>query len=188
MQRLWAACAPPGWGQPGASPWRQPPGEAFPSPRWPRFLCGPGRAARACCAGWVPALRQTSQEALWRFSSSRCSFLDNRPATGIRTGESQGHPAGLPWCSEGKASARYAGDPGSIPGSGRSPGEGNGNPLQYSCLGNPLARGAWRATVHGAQSLTRLSDFFLPPGASAPCPGAAPPPPARRERSGSRRR
>ena len=38
---------------------------------------------------------------------------------------------------------------GSIPGSGRSPGDGNGNPLQYSCLENPMARGAWRATVHG---------------------------------------
>ena len=41
-------------------------------------------------------------------------------------------------------------DMGSIPGSGRSPGEGNGNTLQYSCLGNPMDRGAWRATVHGA--------------------------------------
>ena len=43
-----------------------------------------------------------------------------------------------------------AGDPGSIPGLGRPPGEGNGNPLQYSCLGNPTDRGAWRAAVHGA--------------------------------------
>ena len=42
-----------------------------------------------------------------------------------------------------------AGDAGSIPGSGRSLGEGNGNPLQYSCLGNPMSRGAWWATVHG---------------------------------------
>ena len=42
-----------------------------------------------------------------------------------------------------------AGDVGSIPGLGRCPGEGNGNPLQYSCLGNPMNRGAWRATVHG---------------------------------------
>ena len=42
-----------------------------------------------------------------------------------------------------------AGDMDSIPGSGRSPGEGNGNPLQYSCLGNPVDRGAWPATVHG---------------------------------------
>ena len=42
-----------------------------------------------------------------------------------------------------------AGDVGSIPGSGRSPGEGNGNPLQYSCLGNPMDREAWQVTVHG---------------------------------------
>ena len=40
-------------------------------------------------------------------------------------------------------------DEGSVPGSGSSPGEGNGTPLQYSCLGNPMDRGAWRATVHG---------------------------------------
>ena len=45
--------------------------------------------------------------------------------------------------SDGKESARNAGDPGSIPESGRSPGEGNGNPLQYSCLKNPMDRGAW---------------------------------------------
>ena len=47
---------------------------------------------------------------------------------------------------------------GSIPGSGRSPGGGNGNPLQYPCLGNPMDRGAWWAVVHGVpQSQTRLS-------------------------------
>ena len=52
-----------------------------------------------------------------------------------------------------------AGDAGLIPGSGRSPGEGDGNPLQYSCLENPTDRGAWRATVHGmAKSQTQLSD------------------------------
>ena len=45
--------------------------------------------------------------------------------------------------SDGKASVYNAGDPGSIPGSGRSPGEGNGNPLQYYCLENPMDRGAW---------------------------------------------
>ena len=51
-----------------------------------------------------------------------------------------------------------AGDAGSIPGSGRSPGEGNGNPLQCSCLENPMYRGAWRATVHGVtESQTGLS-------------------------------
>ena len=51
------------------------------------------------------------------------------------------------------------GDPGSIPGSGRSPREGNGNPLQYSCLKNSMDRGAWWATAHGIpKSWTRLSD------------------------------
>ena len=48
-----------------------------------------------------------------------------------------------------KNSPANAGDAGSIPGSGRSPGEGNENPLQCSCLGNPMDRGAWQATVHG---------------------------------------
>ena len=48
-----------------------------------------------------------------------------------------------------KNSPANAGDPGSIPGSERSAGAGNGNPLQYSCVGNPMDRGAWRATVHG---------------------------------------
>ena len=67
---------------------------------------------------------------------------------------------GFPGGSEVKASARNAGDLGLIPGSGRSPGEENGNPLQYSCLENPMDGGAWRATVHGvARSQTRLSDF-----------------------------
>ena len=67
---------------------------------------------------------------------------------------------GFPGGSEDKTSACNAGDPGSIPGLGRSPGEGNGNPLQYSYLENPMDRGAWRAIVHGvAKSRTRLSDF-----------------------------
>ena len=57
-------------------------------------------------------------------------------------------------------SACNAGDLGSILGSGRSPGEGNGNPLQYSCLENPMDGRAWWATVHGVtKSWTRLSDF-----------------------------
>ena len=55
---------------------------------------------------------------------------------------------GFPYSSVDKESACNAGDPGLIPGSGRSPGEGNGNPLQYSCLGNAIDRGAWWATVH----------------------------------------
>ena len=56
---------------------------------------------------------------------------------------------GFPCSSVGKESACSAGDPGSISGLGRFPGEGNGNPLQYFCLENSKDRGAWRATVHG---------------------------------------
>ena len=56
--------------------------------------------------------------------------------------------SGLPCGSDSKEPACSAGDPGSFPGSGRSPGEGNGNPLQYSCLENSMDRGAWWATVH----------------------------------------
>ena len=66
----------------------------------------------------------------------------------------------FPGGSDGKASAYSAGDPGLIPGSGRSPGEGNGNPLQYSCLENPMDGGTWWATVQGvAKSWTRQGDF-----------------------------
>ena len=65
----------------------------------------------------------------------------------------------FPGGSDGKESACNAGDPGLIPGLGRSPGEGNGNPLQYSCLENSMDRGAWQATVHGvAKSQTQLRD------------------------------
>ena len=68
----------------------------------------------------------------------------------------------FPGGSDGKASAYNAGDLGSIPGSGRSPGEGSGNPLQFSCQENPMDGGAWWATVHGvAKSWTRLSDFTV---------------------------
>ena len=67
---------------------------------------------------------------------------------------------GFPGGSEVKASACNAGDQGLIPGSGRSPGEGNGNPLQYSCLENPMDGGAWWATVpRVTKSQTQLSDF-----------------------------
>ena len=66
---------------------------------------------------------------------------------------------GLPMWPNGKESACDAGDAGSIPGSGRSPGVRNGNPLKYSCLGNPTDRGACWATVRGVtKSRMRLSN------------------------------
>ena len=74
----------------------------------------------------------------------------------MEEGQSKG---GLPWQLSGKESAcqcRDAGDVGSVPGSGRSPEEGTGNSLQYSCLGNPMDRGAWQATIH---LVTKESDM-----------------------------
>ena len=65
----------------------------------------------------------------------------------------------LPGDSDGKEAAFNVGDQGSIPGSGRSPGEGNGNPLQYSCLENPMDSTEWQARVHRvAKSRTCLSN------------------------------
>ena len=63
---------------------------------------------------------------------------------------------GFPGSSDSKESAYNAGDLSSIPGSEGSPGEGNGYPLQYSCLKNPMDRGVWPATVHG---VTKESDM-----------------------------
>ena len=70
----------------------------------------------------------------------------------LRIGVSDAHTKenlGFPYGSDGKESTCNAADPGSIPWLGRSPEEGNGNPFQYYCLGNPMDRGAWRAIVHG---------------------------------------
>ena len=65
----------------------------------------------------------------------------------------------LPRWLSGKESTCSAGDAGMIPDLGSSPGEGTSNPLQYSCLGNPMDRGAWWATVHGVtESQTPLND------------------------------
>ena len=70
----------------------------------------------------------------------------------------------FPGGSDGEASAYNVGDLGSIPGLGISPGEGNGNPIQYSCLENPMDGGTWWAAVHGvAKSWRWLSDFTFNP-------------------------
>ena len=75
-------------------------------------------------------------------------------------------------CSGGsvsKESECNAGDKGLIPESGRSPGEGNGSPLQYSCLGNPMDRGTWWATIHGVTTVGHdlATNLPLPPAAAA---------------------
>ena len=72
----------------------------------------------------------------------------------------QGLICDFPHSSDGKASAYNVEDRGSVPGLGRSPGEGNDNPLQYSILENPMGGGAWWSTVHGVtKSQTQLSNF-----------------------------
>ena len=65
---------------------------------------------------------------------------------------------GLPGSSVVKNPPSNVGEIGSIPGFGRSPGEGNGNPLQYSCLENPMDRGVWRATVHSVTRIEQMLD------------------------------
>ena len=71
------------------------------------------------------------------------------------------------WCSDEEAACNAA-DTGLIPGSGRSPGEGNGNPLQYSCLGNPKDRGDSWAIVHGVTKSRDMTEHTAQPGMLAP--------------------
>ena len=100
---------------------------------------------KICCK--LPFLSHfKTEESLSHIVNSNCSFLSSEEA--------------FPCSSVGKGSACSAGDPGSIPGLGRSPGVGNGNRLQYPCLENLMDRGAWWAAVHGVtKSRTRLSIF-----------------------------
>ena len=80
---------------------------------------------------------------IWTFAGKVMSLLFNMLSRGFSG------------CSDGKETACNGGNPSSIPGSGRSPGGGNGYPFPYSCLENPMDRGAWQATAHGvAQSHT----------------------------------
>ena len=91
-------------------------------------------------------------EERWKLIDGQRALFNGNPRTIL----------GFPHSSLGKESACNAGNLGSIPGSGRSPGVGNGNPLQYSCLENPMDRGAWRATVHSvAKSRVHLNAIFL---------------------------
>ena len=100
----------------------------------------------------VPCLiHLTSPEFSWSGTSLWCLAWLPRFSPPIR----------FPGGSGGKESACNVGDLGSIPGSGRSPGEGNGNPLQYSCLGNPMGRGAWQARVRGITDTTERLTLWL---------------------------
>ena len=104
-------------------------------------------------------------------TGQRCSQLEYMHACTHARTHTHTHTHTLPRWNNGKESTcvqarthainppASSGDAGLIPGSGRSPGEGNGNPLQYSCLENAMERGAWWATVHGVtKSQTRLTN------------------------------
>ena len=82
-----------------------------------------------------------------------------QPSCGTHSFEfSQRLHGGFPGGSVGKNLPANTGDIGSIPALGRSPGKGNGNPLQYSCLGNPLDGGAWWAAVHGGRKKSDMTE------------------------------
>ena len=136
----------------------------FPSviPRRVAWLCsvawpeGSVAASPGVCLGWGPrCLRQARQlgPADWLQLSLSLESPASRQAEMDTVGSCPGTLAG-------QESACSAGEPCSVPRSGRSPGDGNDNPLWYSCLENSLNRGAWGATVHGvSKSRTQLSDF-----------------------------
>ena len=112
---------------------------------------------------WTVACLALLSMGFSRQEYSRLPFPPSRdlPSPGIKPGVSCiGRQLDFPGGSDGKASVYNAGDLGLIPRWGRFPGEGNGNPLQCSCLENPRDRGAWWAAISGVtQSRTRLSNF-----------------------------
>ena len=119
-------------------------------------------AAGFSCCFWGDVLSSKKETGNWSPS------LDPCPDPTLTRGAHLGHhfPSGslslTPGGSDGKASACNTEDLGWIPGPERSPGKGNGTPLQYFCLENPMDRRAWWATVHGvAKSQTRLRDFTV---------------------------
>ena len=105
-------------------------------------------------------LNEKDRKVLSERRSDMCAALWGNSLSGVITFNPLNNPhCGLPGASDSKEFACNAGDLGLTPGSGRSPGEGNDNLLQHSCLENPMDRGAWRATVHGAAKIwARLSD------------------------------
>ena len=136
-------------------------GRSTDSPGWSPWLAVPG----------VPPGREPSERSPYPALLNLCLQIaacnlpcreGDRQLQGRQTWISQEpeQSKGFPSGSDSKESACHVGDPGSIPRLGRSPGGGHGNSLQYSCLENPMDRGAWWATAHGvAQSQTRLSDL-----------------------------
>ena len=129
---------------------------------WKRLGAG-GEGDNRGWDGWMASPTQW----MWVWVNSGSWWWTGRPGVLQFMGL---HRVGHDWATElnwtGGSDSKepaYSTDQGLIPGSGRSPGEGNSNSLQYSCLENPIDRGAWRATVHGlTKNRTRLSYIYLP--------------------------
>ena len=123
------------------------------------LICG--RGAKSPHASWQKKKKQNIKQKQYcdKFNKyfKNCPYRKKKILKKIFPESST--KVGFPGGSDGNESACNAGDLGSIPGLGRSPGEGNGNPLQYSSLENSMDRGAWQATVHGVtKSGTQLSN------------------------------
>ena len=110
--------------------------------KWYNYLIYKHEWCRCCFKGTFRKLACGINTLFYKMTANYTSYHNKAPIN---------YFAGFPGGSDGKASAYNVGDLGLIPGSERSPGEGNRNPLQYSCLENPMDQGAWWATVHGSQ-------------------------------------
>ena len=114
-------------------------------------MCSLSRVALPVSVAGIPRSWWKCSGSCWQLPQTYPGFDLHLQLLRIHLLSSQGFPCS----SVGKESACTAGDLGLIPGLGRSPGEGNGNPLQYFCLENPMDRGAWQATVHGVVRVRR---------------------------------
>ena len=113
------------------------------------WLCWIFVATQACLYFWWVGATLVAELRLITAVASFCCRSQALGCTGFSSWDFQALDQCFPGSSDGKESAYNSGDPGSIPGLGRSPGEGNGNPLQYSCLENSMDRRSWWATVRG---------------------------------------
>ena len=121
-------------------PYRESPGQAMVN----EHVAGPWRSGSSL--NQAASIQQDDSEQRPHGSRNLCGGIET---TKVTSATARALSAGFPGGPDSNESVCNAGDASSLPGLGRSPGEGNGNPLHYSCLENSMYRGAWQATVHG---------------------------------------